>query len=161
MDEQQATGVRACGRPTKSGKPCKARIYGPDLACAVHATEQDRELAQAYRQGHSDGFREGSAAAGGVAKAQVECLERRVRELEQRLDDAQRFYEVDGDQAVEVDGYAYRWRGDQPLEVGDRVLLPENWLSRLKHGPGPYPGVVTRLGATYRGELFLIVGRVP
>jgi hypothetical protein len=56
--------------------------------------------------------------------------------------------------------YAYRWRGDSPLAVGERVLLPENWLSRFKDGPGPQQGVVTRLGATYRGELAFIVRRV-
>jgi len=45
--------------------------------------------------------------------------------------------------------------------VGERVLLPENWLSRVKDGAGTYQGVVTRLGATYRGELSFIVGRAP
>jgi len=73
----------------------------------------------------------------------------------------QRVYEIGGDQVVEVGKYAYRWRGNPPLEVGERVLLPENWLSRVKDGAGTYQGVVTRLGATYRGELSFIVGRAP
>lgn len=45
--------------------------------------------------------------------------------------------------------------------MGDRVLLPENWLSRMKDGSGPTEGVVTRLGTTYRGELSFIVGLAP
>jgi hypothetical protein len=41
------------------------------------------------------------------------------------------------------------------------VLLPENWISRMKDGPGQYEDVVTQLGTTYRGELSFIVGRAP
>ena len=95
------------------------------------------------------------------AKLQIELLERRVKELEQQLDDEARFYEIGGDQVVEVGRYSYRWRGPTPLQVGERVLLPENWLSRMKEGPGPQVGVVTALGSTYRGELSFIVGRAP
>jgi hypothetical protein len=83
------------------------------------------------------------------------------QEQEQRLDDAARFYEVGGDQVVEVGRYSYRWRGTTPLQVGERVLLPENWRSRMKDGPGPQVGVVTALGSTYRGELSVLVGRAP
>jgi len=81
--------------------------------------------------------------------------------VEHQLDNAQRYYEIGGDQVVEVDGYAYRWRGNGVLKVGDQVLLPPNWLSRVKDGLGPFRGVVTKLGATYRGELSFIVGRAP
>lgn len=48
-------------------------------------------------------------------------------------------FEVDGDQAVTVDGYGYRWSGTGTLEVGDRVLLPENYVSAQRHGPAPFP----------------------
>jgi hypothetical protein len=41
------------------------------------------------------------------------------------------------------------------------VLLPENWLSRMKDGPGPQVGVVTTLGSTFRDELSLIADRAP
>ncbi|MDX3854092.1 hypothetical protein PV679_26265 [Streptomyces sp. AK02-01A] len=70
-------------------------------------------------------------------------------------------YEVEGHQVVDVSGYAYRWRGSKPLEVGDSVLLPENYVSRMKHGPGPAVGVVTKLGTTYHGPLTDIVRRAP
>jgi len=40
-------------------------------------------------------------------------------------------------------------------------VAAENWLSRMKDGPGQYEGVVTQLGTTYRGELSFIVGRAP
>jgi len=160
MSEEPA-GVRTCGRPTRSGKPCKARIYGFDLACGVHASQHDRELAEAYGRGHREGFHSGLEMGAATAQQNAERLERRVRELEQLLDDATRVYDIGGDQVVEVGKYAYRWRGNPPLEVGERVLLPENWLSRVKDGAGTYQGVVTRLGATYRGELSFIVGRAP
>ncbi|MEW1902111.1 hypothetical protein [Streptomyces sp. NPDC086147] len=70
-------------------------------------------------------------------------------------------YEVNGCQVVKVGGYGYRWRGNEPLEVGDRVLLPENYVSRIKNGPGPTVGVVSKLGTTCRGSLSDVVGRAP
>lgn len=154
---EQAADVRLCGRPTRSGKPCRTRLAQLEFACAKHAGDHDRELAAAYQRGREEGYELGKKIGSNDAK--VEWLERRVRELEQRLDDAERYYEFGGDQVIEVGRYAYRWRGDTPLEVGDRVLLPQNWLSRMKDGPGPTEGVVTGLGATYRGELSFIIGR--
>lgn len=85
------------------------------------------------------------------AESRVTWLENKVRELEGRVDEATRVYEIGGDRVVEVNGYAYRWRGTPRLEVGDRVLLPENWVSRMKSGPGQSVGTVTRLGSTYSG----------
>ena len=70
-------------------------------------------------------------------------------------------YEVGGDQVVSVGRYAYRWRGVPPLEVGERVLLPENWLSRKKDGPGDWVGVVSALGTAYTGTLAFVVDRAP
>jgi hypothetical protein len=158
---EQLPEIPTCGRPTKSGQPCKARISRFEVACKAHATQHDHELAQTYQRGYREGFDRGREIQSGGAKLQVEHLERRVRELEQLLDDATRIYEIGGDQVVEVGKYAYRWRGEPSLKVGERVLLPENWVSRLKDGPGTALGVVTKLGTTYLGEMSLIVGRAP
>lgn len=38
---------RTCGRPTRSGSPCKIRISGSDVACGTHATEQHKAVAEA------------------------------------------------------------------------------------------------------------------
>ncbi|MDX3003459.1 hypothetical protein PWY87_17360 [Kribbella solani] len=76
------------------------------------------------------------------------------------MDEQLRIYEVDGDQAVEVGRYSYRWGGEPPLAVGDKVLLPENWLSALNDGPGPQTGTVTALGTRFRGQLSRIVRRL-
>jgi len=91
----------------------------------------------------------------------ITWLEQRVQELEQLLDEINRAYEIDGDQIVQVGRYAYRWRGPSPLNVGDRVLLPENWLSRAKYGPGPFEDIVTGLGTNYQGELSFILRQLP
>lgn len=137
------------------------RIHGSDVACGTHATGEDRAVAAAHQRGWREGYEQGCKSGASSAQSKTEWLERRVKELEQRLDDATRVHEIAGDQVVEVGGYAYRWRGGGRLEVGDRVLLPENYVSRMKHGPGPTVGVVSALGTTYRGELAFIVGRAP
>lgn len=65
-----------------------------------------------------------------------------------------RYYEFEGDQVVEVDGYAYRWDGPTPLEVGELVMMPFGWSS------SPREGEVTALGTTYDGELSAIIRRM-
>lgn len=65
-----------------------------------------------------------------------------------------------GEQLVVVDGrLTYRWAGE-PLKVGDRVLLPGNWLSEVKYGRGPFPGTVTALGSSYQGELSSVLRKI-
>lgn len=153
--------VRRCGRPTRSGDPCHNQLSRFEIACKTHATDHDREVAEAYQRGFNEGREFGYDMAAGGEELKIEYLERRITQLEQELDDEQRYYEIDGDQVVTVGRYAYRWRGDTPLEVGDHVWLPENWLSRVKDGPGSRSGIVTALGTTYRGALSLIAGRAP
>ncbi|MFE6917829.1 hypothetical protein [Streptomyces rubiginosohelvolus] len=118
-------------------------------------------MAEAHRRGWSEGYKSGSESSASYSRSRIERLEQRVKELEEQLDDAKRVYEIGGHQVVDVGGYAYRWRGSTPLEVGDRVLLPENYVSRMKNGPGPTLGLVSKLGTTYRGPLSDIVSRAP
>lgn len=75
------------------------------------------------------------------------------------LEPPRRYYE-DGAQLVEVGRYSYRWTQSPPLMVGDHVVLPENWLSKIKEGPGGTPGTVTALGSTYAGEHSTIVRKL-
>ncbi len=63
---KRPTEARTCGRPTQSGKPCQARIYGFDFACGMHASQHDRELAEVYKRGHSEGFQSGPRPYEGV-----------------------------------------------------------------------------------------------
>lgn len=149
---------RRCGRPTKSGAPCKAN-FAFGFACIVHTTPQEQELVEAYRKGLQEGRAEGIESSRSSAELANEHLKRRVAELERKLDEVTRRHTVDGHQAVEVDGYAYLWTGTEPLRVGERVLLPENYVSSLKHGPGPFVGVVTGLGTTYTGTLARVLRR--
>ncbi|WP_433185678.1 hypothetical protein [Actinoallomurus sp. CA-150999] len=163
MDESPSTN-RTCGHATKSGKPCKQVLYGHDVACKLHATKHDHALAAARKEGWEDGFARGSELGAGAARIERQELERlreKVKDLERRLEDASRYYEIDGDQVVEVEGYGYRWSGADQLKVGDRVLLPENYVSVLKRGRGPIEGTVTKLGSTYRGgDLSRIIRRI-
>jgi hypothetical protein len=90
-------------------------------------------LSSAYRRVHDEGFEPAREISSD--KARVVWLEVSVLERERKLDDAERYYEFNGAQVVEVDGYAYRWQGDTPPAVGDKALLPQNWLSEFKNGP--------------------------
>lgn len=154
---------RPCGRPTKSksGTPCRAQFSGPGFACKLHTTDHEKALAEAYQQGLETGRAQESQWRQRAEAAQVEHLERQIRTLREELDAKNRRFEIDDAQAVTVDGYGYRWSGPGTLEVGDRVLLPENHVSRLRHGPGPFPGTVTELGTTYNGTLSRIISRAP
>jgi hypothetical protein len=127
----------------------------------VHSTDIELATESGYSKGWSEGFHQGYASSTKLQDQNLKRLEQRIKELEQQLDDKVRIYEVNGDQIVTVDGYSYRWQGKEHLKVGDHVLLPENWLSRIKDGPGPTAGTVTALGTTYRGELSFIVSQIP
>jgi hypothetical protein len=149
-----------CGRPTKAGRPCKVQVHGSEVACGIHTTDQERAVSNAHRSGYQEGYEAGRKASVAASEIRISSLERQVEELRQRLDKETRIHEVGGDQIVDVGGYAYRWRGETPLEIGDRVLLPENYVSRLKHGPGPLEGTVTGFGTTYQGPLAFVLRRL-
>jgi hypothetical protein len=117
-------------------------------------------VSNAHRSGYQEGYEAGRKASVAASEIRISSLERQVEELRQRLDKETRIHEVGGDQIVDVGGYAYRWRGETPLEIGDRVLLPENYVSRLRHGPGPLEGTVTGFGTTYQGPLAFVLRRL-
>lgn len=151
-------GPRECGRPTKSGAPCKQQVHSLfDVACGKHATDHDRELAAACTAAWRAGLDQGKQSQQNSESWELGNLRRRVAELEQAADVAARRFTVGKDQVVQVGKHAYRWAGTPPLAVGDDVWLPENWVSRMQSGPGPYRGTVTELGSTYPGELASIV----
>ncbi|MFF3751414.1 hypothetical protein ACFYYH_13270 [Streptomyces sp. NPDC002018] len=152
---------RPCGRPTKSGTPCRAQFSGPGFACKLHTTDHEKALAEVYRQGVETGRAQEREWRQRTEAAKVEHLERQIRTLREALDAKNRRLEVDDAQAVTVDGYGSRWSGPGTLKVGGRVLLPENYVSALRHGPGPFPGTVTELGTTYTGTLSRIISRAP
>jgi len=157
---QTGIGEKTCGRPTKSGAPCKARFSGAGFACKLHTTSEEAAQVTAYELGYRHGWERHSEISQSMASANVEHLKRRIADLESQLDKTKRQHTVNGCQAVEVNGYGYLWRGTPALEVGDQVMLPENPVSRIKEGPGSWQGTVTALGTTYEGSLSMILRRV-
>jgi hypothetical protein len=61
---------------------------------------------------------------------------------------------------VKAGKYTYLWTGDEPLVPGDLVLLPENWVSRMIHGPGPFEDTVTEIGSDYDGAVSRVIRKV-
>jgi len=160
-DDDYLAPPQACARPTRTtGEPCKARRvsrFAP--ACHTHLTEREAESAEVARHAYTLGWNSGRESGARFAAEHTQQLTQRVKELEAQLDAERHLYELEGDQLVEVDGYAYRWSGPDRLAVGDRVVLPQNWISKLKHGPGPFAGQVTMLGTKYRGDIARILRR--
>lgn len=150
-------GFRVCASPKKNGEPCQQRLYHPaNVSCKTHATESDEAVADAYRRGHSDGWelgRAGSAMHLASLEEEVERLRTQITGLREELDAKNRYYHLGGEQVVECGRYAYLWNGT-PLEVGEDVVVPANWLKSE-----PTTWTVTRLGTTYRGPLSHIVRR--
>lgn len=147
-----------CGRPTRSGRPCRNPLSRLEVACKKHQTEKDAEISERIRRAFHEGMEIGRST-GNLYKEEVERLREELRQLRRQIDEASRYYEVDGDQVVEIDGhYAYRWSGIPRLEVGERVLLPPSWLSEVR-GTGVFDGVVTGFGSTYDGSLSRVIRR--
>jgi hypothetical protein len=146
--------ARRCGRPTKSGKPCRAILSDPrERACGKHATPED----QAYAQGWADGAtfgRKGWQDAKDAAKSELRMeIEWQVRQEKAAEEERRNFRtEVGGKQIVSVDigesrPFAYIW-GGEPLTVGDRVLLPANWFRT-----SPFEGEVVKVGSSFQGAM--------
>lgn len=146
--------ARRCGRPTKSGKPCQAILSNRrERACGRHATSEDQAYAQGWTDGEAVG-RQGWQDAKEAAKSEVRWeIENQIRREKAAEEERRNFRtEVGGKQIVSVDiggsrPFAYTWGGD-PLAVGDRVLLPGNWLHR-----NPFEGKVVEMGSSYQDAM--------
>lgn len=157
--------MRPCGRPTKSGRPCKQTIGGDDVACRVHTTAHEAEVVAARREGHRLGYEEGHAAGEESAKLNAEYeTRRRVEEqLRERTCVHMRTRDYRG-QLVQIaldDGgrpYTYRWTGDANLAVGDAVMVVGAWWlpERERHHQR---GTVCALSTDYTGDIADIVAR--
>lgn len=149
--------ARKCGRPTKARTPCKGQPHGYLAGCALHNTDDEIEIAALLDRAVWLGYERGSKSEKGSQKLKIEHLEKTVRRLEKKLDAAHRKFFDGSAQLVTVGRYGYRWTGSPTLEVGDEVMLPENYVSLMQHGPGPWPGQVTALGSTFDGDHSTIV----
>ncbi|MDN5914851.1 MAG: hypothetical protein L0I76_07050 [Pseudonocardia sp.] len=152
---------KLCGRETRGGRPCRQRLPDPrfEVACRQHATEAEAELATARRKAYYVGYQDAQESARRYADFRIEQLQQRISELEQAAKPPRRMTEPTGRQIVEVGGHAYVWSGNEPLAVGDAVWLPENYVSRVRIGAGPYRGEVSALGTDYTGPLSQIIRR--
>lgn len=159
--EMPSLAPKLCGRPTRANRPCRQRIPDPrfEVACRQHATETEAELAAARHDAYHQGYRDAQESARRFESFRIEQLQQRISELEQATKPPRRMTEPTGRQIVEVGGHAYAWGGTEPLTVGDEVWLPDNDVSRVRIGPGPYRGEVTDLGTDYTGPLKQIIRR--
>lgn len=72
------------------------------MACGTRATDEDRTVAATHQRGWREGYKQRYKSRASSAELKIEWLERRVKELEQRLDDATRVHEIAGDQVAAV-----------------------------------------------------------
>lgn len=152
---------RTCGRPTRSGTPCRIRISGSDVACCTHATEQEQAVAESRRKGCNEGYGAGRESGASSSKSHTAYLEKRVEELEGAA----------GRRTARVRGRRLPGRASRQVHLSlawkrsAHSRRPRAVAGKLAEqgqgGPGHTVGVVTRLDTTYRGSLTDIVGRAP
>ena len=133
-----------CGRPTKSGQPCRTilRLGVAEFVCHSHATENDRAIMAMLNREWTDAYRDAFEHGKASARWEYEAAAREAARAERfRLTDG-------GRQVVRFGKYAYTWNGPEPLRIGDLCRLPGNWL--FKH---PQEEVVTGFGTDYDGAL--------
>lgn len=70
-----------CGRPTKTGDPCKAKPIRFHTACELHATEDERVQIELLNSIYWTGWREGRKSAEHSQKERIQFLEDRLRGL--------------------------------------------------------------------------------
>lgn len=141
--EPAAASPRRCDRPTRNGTPCRNTLGPWEMACRTHRDEADTAVGEMLRDAWNEGFTAGRASAP-------------VRTVEVHRPPV-RTHTSDGHQIVTVNGhYGYTWHDrEHPLAIGDRVLIPGNWLFRE-----PSEAVVNALGTTHDGHLDAILRRV-
>ena len=140
--------ARRCGRPTKSGKPCKT-FSGGEFPCRIHMTELDIHYRAVVSRTHTEAFEAGMEAG---REAYIREVEKAVRDAEEAR--TFRLQTLDGKQIVEVGGYAFAWdakKHGRMLAVGDPVHLSGGYS-------GQWDGVVSRMGSSYAGSLTEIRG---
>ncbi len=127
-----------------------------DYACASHATEHDLALRDAYREGWKAAYDARAGAYDLGRQAGREEARREQAMAIQKKEDEKKFRTHDerGSQIVQVAGYTYVWRGDEPLKVGDLVELPPGW------GVDPWQAPVSALGSSYRGYMKAVIRRL-
>lgn len=137
-----------CGRPTKSGNPCKAIGFGYSSVCKIHETDYDRQLTQAFQEG----IKNGESRAQQSREWELENLIR--AEVDRRMAETPckhwRFKDIEGRQIVTIGNYSYIWNGDTELKIGDEVMLPSSeWYPRRSAN-------VTGIGTDYAGHLVVL-----
>jgi hypothetical protein len=146
--------ARRCGRPTKSGKPCQAILSSRrERACSKHATSEDQAYAQGWTDGEAvgrQGWQDAKEAAKSELRVEIGNQIRRERAAEEERRNFRT--QAGGKQIVLVDiggsrPLSYTW-GGEPLAVGDRVLLPANWLHTRA-----FEGTVIKVGSSYQGAM--------
>jgi len=137
-----------CGRRTLGGGPCQNTLpYGGsnphNVACRLHLSTEERIAMAAWEAGFNTAWREARRQEGYVVAVETTSPAPQVR-----------MHTKSGLQIVKVGKYAYTWNGPDPLQVGDVVMVPENWLFPATRG------TVTELGTTYDGALVPLDGLV-
>jgi hypothetical protein len=139
-------GVWRCGRPRTDGKPCRQRLDLAEVSCRLHPDPDASLWRERLWEMHRLGVKAGEEHARRDARA---AQAEQARAARFRLTEH-------GLQVVQIGRYAYVWDGPEPLKLGDRCVLPGNWLFAKQS-----EGLVTGFGTDYDGELSHIVRLVP
>lgn len=146
--------MNTCSGITKTGRQCANPVYGYNIKCRTHASADDIALVEEKKAIYEAGRRSGYESRVNEERWQRASEE---RERERAAAEAANFRLHDAfGQLVTVDkGLCYRWTGSDPLQVGDTVIVPGNWLF-----PNQQRMTVVSLGSSFTGTIVDIVRRV-
>jgi hypothetical protein len=133
-----------CGQPKTNGEPCRMRadLGSPD--CRIHGPAPVDTLRLRMWDMHRRGIAAGREL---LAREQAQAAREAERAARWRLTER-------GLQVVQFGRYAYVWDGP-PLKLGDRCLLPGNWLVA-----DPMEAEVTGFGTDYDGTLAQVLRKI-
>lgn len=139
----------SCIGKTKKGNRCKnSRTSLYSLTCKVHRTKETELLESLCSRIDKESSDRTTKTMQSYKDSELRNLRDKVTHLELRLKDTKRLRTHTGKQIFQCGNHAYVWAGEGELEVGDKVMVPPNWLFNYST-----EREVTELGTFYEGLL--------
>lgn len=152
---------RECGRPAKrTGLPCRRNAERFAAACTQHMTAEESSRLVLVKAVWAQAYEHGYRTSEERHLDEIQALKVKNQKLSASLHIQSLRFEQDGNQIVNVGGLPYLWSGSEdPLVVGEEVMIPCSPSDYALGKSGLKKGVVTSLGTTLRVPIGWVRGR--